>query len=181
MTDQAKREKLEAEAREWLESHRMEYTGVVDEVIGSLADWAERLIHDAVAERDREWQKAIGISAFSGPGDVHPAFNEATKLHIAKAVAEEREALRDRLLEMRQVARPTLDFHSPCCMQTIDHMLAILDAQEKATKIEPAAEPEVGRFADGMNASDHKKHCAILTTRDGWEADCTCAEPEVKP
>ena len=30
------------------------------------------------------------------------------------------------------------------------------------------------RYAPGMNVSDHKPHCDILTTRDGWDADCTC-------
>ena len=33
------------------------------------------------------------------------------------------------------------------------------------------------RYAPGMNVSDHKPHCDILTTRDGWDADCTCALP----
>ncbi len=30
------------------------------------------------------------------------------------------------------------------------------------------------RFASGMNEDDHLPTCAILTTRDGWDADCTC-------
>jgi len=39
----------------------------------------------------------------------------------------------------------------------------------------------VPRYAPGMNASDHKPHCDILTTRDGWDADCTCGWRDTAP
>jgi hypothetical protein len=59
------------------------------------ANCAERLVDDAVAERDREWQASIGISALSGPADVRPAFDEAKQRWVDDAVAEERLALRE--------------------------------------------------------------------------------------
>ena len=39
----------------------------------------------------------------------------------------------------------------------------------------------VPRYAPGMNATDHKPHCDILTTRDGWDADCTCGWRDTAP
>lgn len=30
------------------------------------------------------------------------------------------------------------------------------------------------RFPYGMNAADHAPTCEIRTSRDGWDADCTC-------
>lgn len=31
------------------------------------------------------------------------------------------------------------------------------------------------RFPHGMNADDHEPTCDIRTSRDGWDADCTCS------
>lgn len=53
----------------------------------------------------------------------------------------------------------------------------IATAPKDGTRTDP---PSTGspqpqqRFARGMNADDHDLSCAIRTSRDGWDADCTC-------
>jgi hypothetical protein len=60
----------------------------------------------------------------------------------------------------------------------------LLEGVEAALLASPAdLPPTEARFPFGMNADDHASTCEILTTRDGWEADCTCglSAPAVPP
>lgn len=92
----------------------------------NLADWAERIQREAVAERDKEWQASIGISTFSGPNDIRPAFEEVKQHWVDQAVAEEREALRE-----------IVERCAPCtgiCSSVREELDAALDAREKASE-----------------------------------------------
>lgn len=56
------------------------------------------------------------------------------------------------------------------------------DSQYHPPSAEPLAtaasnQPESSkrlRFPNGMNPGDHAPTCDIETTRDGWDAECTC-------
>jgi len=52
--------------------------------------------------------------------------------------------------------------------QCVDNLMSNVEVARAALR------DTAPRYAPGMNVSDHKPHCDILTTRDGWDADCTC-------
>ena len=43
-----------------------------------------------------------------------------------------------------------------------------------ADKTKTLPRHEKHRFAPGMNVDDHNPTCDIRTSRDGWDAACTC-------
>jgi hypothetical protein len=128
-------EKLVVEARKWVAGHADHECGayidtpciICDPMIERLTGIFERHIHESVAERDREWTTTLGVSLnHRGEGVTPEWMRESIAGHnreMAKAVAEERKALREILGYVDPREGPSRG--------TLLKLLAALDAREK--------------------------------------------------
>lgn len=75
--------------------------------------------------------------------------------------------------------RPLLDNHRYVTAYALVSQLEQAWVEVAAKAEEACGDPDISagklaRFPFGMNADDHAETCQIRTSRDGWDAECSC-------